>query len=134
MSNMKMFQVGSNLDLEDLTNKLVCSYQMQGFEVSAAQSVSSVSITMKKNMGFFKRILGLAQAITVNLTTNGNGTMVVTFSNKEWGGKVCAIGVGWMIFWVPFFTGIYGVIKQEALPKEILERIEALLVSYGMGV
>ena len=134
MADMKMFQVGNNLDLTDLTNKLMCSYQMQGYKVSVTRNMSDASITIKKNMGFFKRFLGLAQAVTVNFTMSGNGTLAVTFSNKEWGGKICAIGVGWMIIWIPFFTGIYGLIKQMELPKDILEKIEALLVGYGIGI
>ena len=134
MADTKMFQVGNNLDLTDLTNKLMCSYQMQGYQVSATRNISNASITIKKNMGFFKRFLGLAQAVTVNFTMSGNGTLAVTFSNQEWGGKICAIGVGLFVFWIPCFTGIYGLIKQVELPKDISGRIEALLVGYGMGI
>lgn len=133
MADMKMFQVGNNLNLADLVNQLSRSYQMQGYKAAVAQNPSSASTTIEKNMGFCKRFLGLAQAITVNFTMSGNGTLVVTFTNKEWGGKVCAIGVGWMIFWIPFFTGIYGLIKLVELPKDILGKIEAQLVGYGMG-
>ena len=66
---------------------------------------------------------------SLNLAVNDNGTLAINYSGEEWAGKICAIGIGWMIFWIPFFTGIYGVIMQLKLPKEITAKIKTLLVA-----
>ena len=79
-----------------------------------------------------KKLLGLARVLTVNIAINSAGNMIVDFSNEEWASKVCAIALGWWILWVPFFTGIYGAVKQAELPKNFAAKIQAEIKGYGM--
>lgn len=132
MAENRFFKVEPNFDLEQLASKLVFEYQAEGFQVFSCKTPSGCSISLKKNTTGMKKLLGLARVLTVNIAVNSAGDMIVDFSNEEWASKVCAIALGWWIVWIPFFTGIYGAVKQAELPKNIAKRIQSEINGYGV--
>ena len=132
MAENRFFQVEPNFDLDGLASKLVYEYQAEGYQVFSCKTPSGCSITIKKNITGIKKLLGLARVLTVNIALNNSGNMIVDFSNEEWASKVCAIALGWWIIWIPFITGIYGLVKQAELPKNIAKRIQAEISGYGV--
>ena len=93
-----------------------------------------LSMRLEKNRSVFKKILGLSRAITVNFSINREGRLLVNFTDAAWAGKVFAIAVGWFLLWIPFATGLYGAYKQSELPKEINQRIDAIINGYGVRI
>lgn len=132
MAENKFFQVEQDFDLEKLASKLVYDYQAEGYKVFSCKTPSGCSISIKKNDTGMKKLLGLSRVLTVNIAVNSAGNMIVDFSNEEWASKVCAIAFGWFILWVPFITGIYGVVKQLELQKNISAKIQSEINGYGV--
>lgn len=126
--------VGENFDLNGLVARLAESYQHEGFRVTSCPMTSGISVTFEKNKSGLKKFLGLSQVITVNCSINKEGTLLVNFTNADWGSKAFAIAVGWFLFWIPFATGLYGAYKQSELPKEINQKIDAIINGYGIRI
>ena len=56
-----------------------------------------------------------------------NNTVIISFSDAEWLGKIVGLVVGWFLCMVPFITAIIGTIQQLSLPKAIGD--EAILIA-----
>ena len=134
MNENNYYNVGDNFNLTALVTTLTQSYQVEGYRIKTVPMTSGVSIRFQKNRSVFKKLLGLSRAITVNLSTNSEGRLMVSFTDAAWAGKVFAIAVGWFLLWIPFATGIYGAYKQSELPKEINQRINAIINGYGVRI
>lgn len=129
MAESKMIQVGEDFDLTSLVEKIKQIYQAKGFEVSAFKTESGATIKFSKDDDGIKKFVGLAQVITANIAVN-NRTMIISFSDAEWMGKIIGLGIGWFLCLVPAFFAGYGLVKQMDLPKNIGNDIQ-LAVSGG---
>ena len=132
MNESTYYNVGTNFDLNGLVTTLAQSYRSEGFRIKTLPTTAGISLRLEKNRSLFKKLLGLSRAITVNLSTNNEGSLMINFTDAAWAGKVFAIAVGWFLLWIPFATGIYGAYKQSELPKEITHRIDAIINGYGV--
>ena len=128
MADAKMIPIGADLDLNKLVNQIQQMYQGKGFEVTVAQMGQQITINFNKDADGIKKFVGLALAITANITINNN-TMMINFTDAEWTGKIIALAVGWILCFVPFALGIYGAVKQSELPKIIGKDIQMLIAS-----
>lgn len=133
MQENNYFNVGQNFDLNGLVEALVRSFTVEGFRVEPRPMTSGASVTFKKNTSGFKKMLGLSCVITANLSINNQGMLLLSFSDPEWGSKAFALAVGWFLFWIPFATGLYGLYKQSELPKEITNKVDAVISGYGIN-
>ena len=73
-------------------------------------------------------LFGLGQGITATLTVQKQ-TLMVTYSDAEWTGKIIGIAVGWFLCLIPFITGIIGAVRQSKLPDTITADIQCLISS-----
>lgn len=137
MADTKMIPVNPDFDMVDLVTKLTQMYQAQGFEVSAIQAGTGVSIKFSKDDDGVKKFVGLALGITANISMGDNNTLsnsssskalIINFSGAEWLGKIVGLAIGWVLCLIPFVIAGYGAIKQSELPKKIGNDIQTLVV------
>lgn len=118
MANNVMLNVKPEFDMDAFANKLADTYRAKGFTVNVVDTNGSCVITFDKGTGGINTLLGMGLGIKANCMLT-NGTLSINFSDAEWTGKIIACAVGWFLCFVPFFTGIYGIVNQSGLPKQI---------------
>ena len=126
MADTKIIPISADFDLKNMVAKLTQTYQAKGFDVTAMQLGTGISIDFKKDDDGIKKFIGLALAIKANITLNEN-TMMINFTDAEWMGKIIALGIGWLLCLVPAFLGGYGAVKQLELPKTIGNDIQMIV-------
>lgn len=122
----KMISIGPDFDMNGMVDKLTQMYRSKGFEVTAVQSGSAISVKFSKDEDGIKKFVGLGLEITANFTTNDN-TLMINFSDAEWTGKIIGLAVGWLLCLIPLFIAGYGALQQSELPKKITNDIQMLL-------
>ena len=126
MADTKMIPIREDFDMHKTVERLLQTYRGKGFEAQAMQVGNGVSITFSKDDDGIKKYVGLALGIKANISINNN-TLMINFSDAEWLGKIIALGVGWVMCFVPFFIGVFGAVKQLELPKTISNDIQMIV-------
>ena len=125
MADTVMFPVAPGFNLQELTAKVMQTYQFKGFAVNAVPMGAGVSIDFRKGDSGITKYLGLALGIRANIMLQ-NGILVVNFCDAEWTGKIIGLAIGWIICFIPFITAIVGCVQQSALPTSIGNDIQMI--------
>ena len=118
MSDVTMFPLPPNFNLQDLVAKITHMYQIKGFTVMAMPMGNGVSLDFRKDDEGIKKYVGLALGIRANIMIQGD-TVIVNYTDAEWNGKIVGFIIGWFLCWIPCITAIVGTIQQNDLPKNI---------------
>lgn len=115
--------------LEAITKAAEQQLQAQGFEVTTTvMGTASSVINVKKDRDGIKNIIGLGIECQATLTVMGNNMVTVNIES-EWGNKILALALGWILCWVPFITGIVGCVNQSGLPNKVTASLQAAAAS-----
>ena len=126
--NTFSLSIPSGYTLSNLCTKLKSVYESKGFIVSVFPFENTVRMQFDKGCGGANYLFGLGQGITATLTVQKQ-TLMVTYSDAEWTGKIIGIAVGWFLCLIPFITGIIGAVRQSKLPDTITADIQYLISS-----
>jgi len=121
-----MFTVADTFDLETLATRLAESFKVKGYTINVINMKDAYAIIFDKKTGGINNLLGLGVRIRATITKMNN-TVIISFSDAEWLGKIVGLVVGWFLCMVPFITAIIGTIQQLSLPKAIGD--EAILIA-----
>ncbi len=126
MASNLMINVAEDTQVEKIAEDLAEMYRAKGFTVMVAKMKNAVSVTFDKGTGGINMLLGMGLGIKANITVN-NGTLMVSYSDGDWTGKIIGCVVGWFLCMVPLVTAIIGSLNQSKLPKEINNDIMMLV-------
>ena len=124
--NTIMLNVREGFDLKKLTEQLAEMYRAKGFSMNATSFNDSEMLVFDKGIGGINMLLGMDLGIKATFTIQNEKTLIVTFSDAAWTGKIIGLCVGWVVCAVPFFTAIYGAVKQSQFPKDLQNDITML--------
>lgn len=129
MAENTMFNVNENFSLAAFADQLTEKMRMKGYKVDLANLNQNYTLVISKNNDGIQKYAGLGQYIEANITKSNN-TVSINYANEDWLNKIIACGIGWLICFIPFFTGIFGIIKQVGLSKDISN--EARMIASNM--
>ncbi len=135
MPEVRSFPVVDPFDFDEFMRQFVSLYQTKGFVVSAAPLGRGALARLSKDDDGFKKFIGLSLGISVTFSFApnpvGGQSLVLTFSDADWTGKIIAIAVGWLICLVPLVTGIIGAANQSGLPNKVTNDVLDILQRMG---
>ncbi len=128
----RVVPVDPNFDLNRLVVELTGVYTAKGFTVTSVPLPTGVTMTFAKSDEGFKKYVGLGLGITLYINVPGDNTIILSYSDAEWSGKIVAVAVGWLVCLIPLITGVVGIVNQLELPKKITNDITNIVrTSYG---
>lgn len=99
--------------------------QAQGYEASSlVMGPGSGSLTVRKDRDGIKNLAGMGVECQTTVTVVNPGTLTVNVES-EWGNKILALALGWILCWIPFVTGIIGCVSQSELPNKIIAALQS---------
>ena len=125
--NTMMLNVQEGFDLKKLTEQLAEMYKAKGFNINTTSFDKNEIIIFDKGVGGINMLLGMDLGIKATFTMQNEKTLLVTFSDAAWTGKIIGLCVGWFICLVPFCTAVYGAVKQSQFPKDLRNDITMLI-------
>ena len=130
MSTSKIIPFAPGTDFNAIVNGATAFLQQQGYNaVPNIMGPGNAVIRVNKDKEGIKDVVGLGLESTAMLMVNGNAVNV----NIEhvWTNKIIALVVGWIFCWIPFVTGIIGLVNQNKLGEDISAAVMAACANPG---
>lgn len=129
MSKTSTITLTENYDLKAILKLAEQQLQAQGYEVnSAVMGPKSGTITVSKDRDGVKNLIGMGVECRATISAIGENSMTINVES-EWGNKILALAIGWILCWVPFITGIIGCSNQSSLPNKVITAIQSAAAS-----
>ncbi|PSN85061.1 hypothetical protein B9Q11_04670 [Candidatus Marsarchaeota G2 archaeon ECH_B_SAG-F08] len=119
----------TTVDPEGLAQKLVQTFQAQGYEVQKLNSGGDIYVQIRK-AGILRTVTGLSQALTVHIQKTNEGT-VVSLGQGRWADKAIVEAAGFFFFTPLMIPASWGLYEQHKLPGKILKVIDEYAASVG---
>ena len=131
MSDSKMFRLCEGVTLDSI-GIVVEDFlkNSKGFTTQKMAAGDTV-IVQAKDPKEWKKLIGAANALQVQIKMFGDDTVNVEIGNGKWADKLGAGAVGMIVFAPLALTAAYGAWTQKKLPQEIFERIDQHIFSRG---
>jgi len=128
MANNFTVNISEKFNLQEMTTRILETYQSKGFNVRYFKRKSGVKITIEKGVGGINTLLGLGQGITITCSIFGKekDTLSINFSDGDWMGTLIGCIAGWFLCFVPVITAVIGIIKQLNFQKECSNDIQMI--------
>lgn len=114
--------VAQGVTLEQVAEYLRNVYGADRYQASVEKNWDGVSVVLEKKHGVAGFLLGLDTGVAVRLSWEKESLIKADIINKEWKSRACAFALSFL--GIPFYTGIYGAVKQGTLRKGVLQKIK----------
>ena len=130
MADNKMFRLTDGVTLKSI-GIVVEQFLKDKKMVTQKMEAPDAIIVQGKQEEQWKKLTGMASALTVQIKMFGEDTVNVEVGNGKWTDKLGAGAVGMIAFAPLAFTAAFGAWNQKKLPEEIFARIEQHIFNRG---
>ena len=130
MAESKMFRLCDGVTLKTIGIVVEQFLKDKKMNTQKIESPDMIIVQGKQEEGW-KKLTGMASALSVQLKMFGDDSVNVEIGNGKWMDKLGAGAVGMIAFAPLALTAAFGAWNQKNLPKEILDRIEQHIFNRG---
>ena len=131
MADNKMFRLCEGVSLETIGSVVEDFLKNSKGLTTQKMAISDTVIIQAKDAKEWKKLIGAANALQIQIKMFGDDTVNVEIGHGKWSDKLGAGAVGVIAFAPLALTAAYGAWTQKKLPQEIFERIDQHIFSRG---
>ena len=130
MANNKMFRLCDGVTLKSIGTVVECFLKDKKMTTQKIEAPDCIIVQGKQEENW-KKLTGMASALSVQIKMFGEDTVNVEVGNGKWADKLGAGAVGMIAFAPLALTAAFGAWSQQKLPEEIFGRIEQHIFNRG---
>lgn len=124
----KIFKLSDSVTIQSLGVALVQFFLEKKGMIAEGREIPQGYIIQAKNRESWKKLVGMDNAIQVQIIDMNNGSVNIQLGEAKWSDKLMAAGVG--LYFPPLLlSSAFGALQQKQLPDEIFHFVETYILN-----